>query len=119
MFAFVYNQFTDTENTACTCAPLQINCKCISTQTPGGIGKRKTPKMILISFDDNVNDINYLLYKELFDGRTNPNNCPISTTYFVSDIGTNYERVRDLSRKGKIFLQRKIINLKSFNSFLI
>ena len=75
--------------------------------------------MILISFDDNVNDINYLLYKELFDGRTNPNNCPISTTYFVSDIGTNYERVRDLSRKGKIFLQRKIINLKSFNSFLI
>jgi len=61
--------------------------------------------MVMITFDDSVTDLNFNLYTKLFDGRKNPNDCPISTTYFISHLNTNYERVRDLFAKGELHLQ--------------
>jgi len=60
----------------------------------------------MISFDDAVTNLNFNLYTELFDGLRNPNNCPVTTTYFVSDQNTNYDRVRELFAKGKLLLYK-------------
>uniref|UniRef100_A0A7M5ULY8 Chitin-binding type-2 domain-containing protein n=1 Tax=Clytia hemisphaerica TaxID=252671 RepID=A0A7M5ULY8_9CNID len=76
------------------------DCRCIGKDTPESIPKANTPKLVMISFDDAVTDLNYALYAELFDDRKNPNECPISTTYFVSDANTIYNRVRNLAEKG-------------------
>jgi len=84
----------------CDCSSRPGDCWCIGTRTPNELSANQTPKMVMITFDDAVTDLNFDVYTELFDGRTNPNGCPISTTYFVSGIYTNYERVRNLFAKG-------------------
>ncbi|XP_066913537.1 chitin deacetylase 8-like [Clytia hemisphaerica] len=76
------------------------DCWCVGFETPGQIPNRKTPKLIMVTFDDAVTSASYVLYEELFDGRTNPNGCPVATTLFVSDLATNYDHVKDLYRKG-------------------
>uniref|UniRef100_A0A7M5V0B3 NodB homology domain-containing protein n=2 Tax=Clytia hemisphaerica TaxID=252671 RepID=A0A7M5V0B3_9CNID len=76
------------------------NCRCLSYKTPGRLPRNQTPKIVMLTFDDNVNGVNNMLFKELLDGRLNPNKCPITTTFFVSDIGTNYAIVKNLHMKG-------------------
>ena len=76
------------------------DCWCIGTETPGQIPQQNTPKLVMVTFDDAVTSDSYRLFKNLFDGRTNPNGCPVTTTLFVSDIATNYDHVRDLYKKG-------------------
>jgi len=59
--------------------------------------------MVLLSFEDGINGLNFGLYSELFDGRSNPNRCPVKSTFFISDKGNDYELARKLYKKG-IFL---------------
>ena len=61
-----------------------------------------TPQMVLITFDDAINDENWELYQEkLFPpGRNNPNGCPIHATFFVSHEYTNYAMVHKLTNQG-------------------
>ena len=61
--------------------------------------------MILLAFDNAVNDINFPLFEEIFgDGkrnrRTNPNGCPIKGTFFVSHEWTDYGKVQTLFARG-------------------
>ena len=88
----------------CDCSGGSGDCWCAGTITPNGIPAEQTPKMVMITFDDALNDLNFLIYDELFNGRKNPNKCPVATTYFVSDHHTNYDRVRDLFARGYIFV---------------
>lgn len=49
----------------------------------GGIPAHLTPQIVLLTFDDAVNDINKEIYSDLFHrGRTNPNGCPITATFY-------------------------------------
>ncbi|KOC70704.1 hypothetical protein WH47_06744 [Habropoda laboriosa] len=59
------------------------------------------PQIVLLTFDDSVNDLNKGLYADLFEkGRKNPNGCPISATFYVSHEWTDYSQVQNLYATG-------------------
>lgn len=67
----------------------------------GGIPIDQTPQIVLLTFDDAVNDLNKPLYSDLFEnGRKNPNGCPISATFYVSHEWTDYSQVQNLYADG-------------------
>lgn len=67
----------------------------------GGIPAEETPQIVLLTFDDAVNDLNKPLYGDLFEnGRKNPNNCPITATFYVSHEWTDYSQVQNLYADG-------------------
>lgn len=59
------------------------------------------PQIVMLTFDDAVNDINKAIYAGIFErGRKNPNGCPISATFYVSHEWTDYTQVQDLYADG-------------------
>ncbi|XP_023329724.1 uncharacterized protein LOC111702311 [Eurytemora carolleeae] len=80
------------------------DCFCSSdgTKIPGNLDPKDVPQMIIITFDDAVNDENWELYQEkLFPpGFKNPNGCPIHGTFYVSHQYTNYAMVQKLWNQG-------------------
>ncbi len=64
----------------------------------GGMNPSEVPQMVVITFDDAVNDENWKLYTEkLFPASAkNPNGCPIHATFYVSHEYTNYAMVNIL-----------------------
>jgi len=76
------------------------DCKCGDTLIPGGIEAKVIPQIVLLTFDDAVNDLNWEIYEELFSGRTNPNGCPILATFYVSHEWTDYGQVQTLYSRG-------------------
>ena len=63
---------------------------------------QEVPQMIVITFDDAVNDENWSLYQDkLFPPNyKNPNGCPIHGTFYVSHQYTNYAMVQKLWNQG-------------------
>ena len=67
----------------------------------GGLAPQEIPQLVLLTFDDSVNDLNKELYQDLFErGRTNPNGCPIAATFYVSHEWTDYSQVQNLYADG-------------------
>ena len=56
--------------------------------------------MVIISMDDTVNANNYNNYRKVFQGRTNPNNCPVRGTFFVAHEYSNYQMIQELHYEG-------------------
>jgi len=76
-------------------------CSPTSTKIPGNLAPEDAPQMIVLSFDDAVNNNNFDIFNRLFNGqRRNPNSCDIKATFFVSHKYTNYSMVEDLYRRG-------------------
>ncbi|XP_011871916.1 PREDICTED: uncharacterized protein LOC105564270 isoform X2 [Vollenhovia emeryi] len=77
------------------------DCSCGGSDIPGGIPVEQTPQIVLLTFDDAVNDLNRPSYSELFEnGRKNPNGCPIAATFYVSHEWTDYSQVQNLYADG-------------------
>ncbi|XP_032682660.1 uncharacterized protein LOC116849536 isoform X2 [Odontomachus brunneus] len=77
------------------------DCSCGGSDIPSGIPIEQTPQIVLLTFDDAVNDLNRPLYGDLFEnGRKNPNGCPISATFYVSHEWTDYSQVQNLYADG-------------------
>lgn len=75
--------------------------KSIDQSHVGGLSVQATPQIVLLTFDDAVNDINKDIYSEIFDrDRTNPNGCPITATFYVSHEWTDYSQVQNLYARG-------------------
>lgn len=67
----------------------------------GDLPVEDVPQIVLLTFDDSVNDLNKQLYSDLFGkGRINPNGCPISATFYVSHEWTDYSQVQNLYSDG-------------------
>ena len=67
----------------------------------GELSAKETPQIVLLTFDDAVNDLNKGLYADLFEnGRKNPNGCPISASFYVSHEWTDYSQVQNLYADG-------------------
>lgn len=67
----------------------------------GEMPVEQVPQIVLLTFDDSVNDLNKGLYSDLFErGRVNPNGCPISATFYVSHEWTDYSQVQNLYSDG-------------------
>ena len=77
------------------------DCNCGSPRTPAGLPTKDIPQIVLLTFDDAVNDLNWEIYQEIFDtGRKNPNGCPLLATFYVSHEWTDYSQVQTLYSKG-------------------
>lgn len=75
----------------------------------GDLPVETLPQIVLITFDDSVNDLNKQLYSDLFEkGRVNPNGCPISATFYVSHEWTDYSQVQNLYSDGHEMASRTI-----------
>lgn len=73
----------------------------IGNECSGGLQANSTPQIVLLTFDDAVNDLNKEIYASIFErGRKNPNGCPISATFYVSHEWTDYVQVQDLYADG-------------------
>ncbi|XP_029157650.1 uncharacterized protein LOC114930071 isoform X1 [Nylanderia fulva] len=77
------------------------DCNCGGADIPGDYLPEEIPQIVLLTFDDSVNDLNKGLYTDLFEkGRKNPNGCPISATFYVSHEWTDYSQVQNLYAAG-------------------
>ncbi|XP_011686448.1 PREDICTED: uncharacterized protein LOC105449142 [Wasmannia auropunctata] len=77
------------------------DCSCGGADIPGDYLPEEIPQIVLLTFDDSVNDLNKGLYADLFEkGRKNPNGCPISATFYVSHEWTDYSQVQNLYASG-------------------
>ncbi|XP_011305618.1 uncharacterized protein Cda5 isoform X1 [Fopius arisanus] len=77
------------------------DCNCGGADIPGDYLPEEIPQIVLLTFDDSVNDLNKGLYSDLFEkGRKNPNGCPISATFYVSHEWTDYSQVQNLYATG-------------------
>jgi len=77
------------------------DCSCGGKEIPGNIPVEQVPQIVLLTFDDSVNDLNKGLYSDLFEkGRVNPNGCPITATFYVSHEWTDYSQVQNLYADG-------------------
>lgn len=57
--------------------------------------------MIILTFDDAVNNENWEIYQKVLQAnRTNANGCPIPATFFLSHEYTNYRDVQKLWNDG-------------------
>ncbi|CAO1405303.1 unnamed protein product [Diamesa hyperborea] len=77
------------------------DCYCGGKDIPVDMPVEQVPQIVLITFDDSVNDLNKQLYIDLFEkDRVNPNGCPISATFYVSHEWTDYSQVQNLYSNG-------------------
>ncbi|XP_045524011.1 uncharacterized protein LOC123714033 isoform X5 [Pieris brassicae] len=77
------------------------DCFCGGKDIPGDLPVESVPQIVVLTFDDSVNDLNKGLYSDLFEkGRVNPNGCPISATFYVSHEWTDYSQVQNLYSAG-------------------
>lgn len=74
----------------------------LGTHIPGELRPSEVPQMVILTFDDAINEDNFNLYeKTLFpDNRQNPNGCPIKATFYVSHQYNNYHQTQSLWNKG-------------------
>ncbi|XP_054157517.1 uncharacterized protein LOC128955863 [Oppia nitens] len=77
------------------------DCFCSGSDIPAGLPVNQVPQIIMMTFDDAVNDINWHIYEDIFQPhRTNPNGCPIRATFYVSHEWTDYGQVQTLYSRG-------------------
>merc|ERR1712142_351242 len=83
------------------CSLPHCYCSVSGTDVPGGLDPQDVPQMILLTFDDAINNNNMEIYEQIFDGGLkNPNGCDIKATFFVSHQFNNYSMVQELHRRG-------------------
>lgn len=68
----------------------------------GKLTLEETPQLVLITFEDSVNDVHNKVFEMLFNTsqRMNPNGCEIRATFFVSHEWTDYALVQNLYADG-------------------
>ena len=98
-------------------ACLLPGCHCGGPDTPRNISARRLPQLVILTFDDSLNDLNKKLYESIFHPirrlvhfdvqlhhfkiiSRNPNGCPISATFYVSHEWTDYSHVQNVYSEG-------------------
>jgi len=83
------------------CSLPQCYCSVSGKDIPGGMDPMQVPQMIMLTFDDAINNNNWEIFDQMFDGRLkNPNGCDVKATFFVSHQYNNYSMVQELHRRG-------------------
>jgi len=78
------------------------DCRCGGPQLPlTNHSVKDIPQLVVLTFDDSINDLNQRLYESIFHPiRRNPNGCPISSTFYVSHEWTDYGHVQNMYSDG-------------------
>jgi len=90
-------------------------CRCSSEEIPGTLSPANTPQIVYLTFDNAITVSNTGLYRELLDGRKNPNNASISATFFISHEYNNYSLTHELWREGHEIELNSITRYSSTN----
>nr|KAG5696927.1 hypothetical protein BaRGS_015891 [Batillaria attramentaria] len=91
-----------------TCGPSTCslpNCRCVGSDIPGDLPFTQVPQIVLLTFDDGINEYNFIKYDQLFPADQqaalkNPNGCRTGATFFVSGDNTDMELVKALHERG-------------------
>ncbi|KAJ3185758.1 hypothetical protein HDU85_001117 [Gaertneriomyces sp. JEL0708] len=76
-------------------------CFCPTTSPPGGLDPKKIPQFITLTFDDAINTPVLPVIEAMVNGwKPNPNGCPHSSTFFVSNQYTDYWLVQRMYAMG-------------------
>ncbi|VDI64615.1 Hypothetical predicted protein [Mytilus galloprovincialis] len=77
------------------------DCLCMTNKNAFEIKRNEIPQIVYITFEGDINFLSYSKMRSLFKSqRINPNGCPISPTFFVSESGSSYSLARNLQRYG-------------------
>jgi len=78
------------------------DCRCGGPKIPlANHTAKDIPQLVVLTFDDSINDLNQRLYESIFHPiRRNPNGCPISSTFYVSHEWTDYGHVQNMYSDG-------------------
>ncbi|XP_076444052.1 uncharacterized protein LOC143282330 [Babylonia areolata] len=76
------------------------SCTCRSFDPPAKLSVGNTPQIVYLTFTGTVNGLNYQRVLNLLTSRRNPNNCPISATFFVPLTGNYVPYVQSLRSRG-------------------
>ncbi|GAB6020692.1 Cytidine deaminase 5 [Chamberlinius hualienensis] len=76
------------------------DCYCSTTNIPGSLPGSTTPQIVTLTFIGNVPASYYIQYDALLRGRTNPNGCPISATFFATHDYSDYPSINKLATAG-------------------
>jgi len=76
------------------------DCLCAHHNPPGGLKPEDVPQFITITADDDVSETTYPPMKEITQGHSNMNSCPIPVTYFVSIRYTEMDLIQQLHDEG-------------------
>ncbi|XP_017774439.1 PREDICTED: uncharacterized protein LOC108561139 [Nicrophorus vespilloides] len=75
--------------------------ECVRASTSSPLDNDKTPQFIVMSFDDSATNLVYEeFYKNIFNGRSNPDGNPIKATFLIPHEYTDYEVVNRLYNEG-------------------
>ncbi|XP_014671834.1 PREDICTED: uncharacterized protein LOC106812464 [Priapulus caudatus] len=76
------------------------DCRCSGTDIPGGLPVHQIPQIVMVSFDDAVQDRWKADVENVLSDHKNPNGCPVGATFFVSHEYTSYQLVEEYYSKG-------------------
>ncbi|XP_059056288.1 chitin deacetylase 8-like [Achroia grisella] len=76
------------------------DCRCSSTEIPGGLQPRDTPQFVLVTFDDNINHINIETYRNILYNRQNSDHCSSGFTFYINHEYNNYVFTNELYNQG-------------------
>jgi hypothetical protein len=81
---------------------LALSATLAACQQQPPLPANRTPQIVLMTFDDSVNDKNMAYYSRLFfnSSRRNANGCKTAATLFLSHEWTNYAQVNQLYGAG-------------------
>ncbi|XP_049881059.1 chitin deacetylase 7-like [Pectinophora gossypiella] len=76
------------------------DCRCSTTDIPGGLAARDTPQFVVMTFDGPVDEYSLQDFNKYLGGRTNMNGCPVGATFYINHGSTNYEVVNQMYNQG-------------------
>ncbi|KAL3865727.1 hypothetical protein ACJMK2_043087 [Sinanodonta woodiana] len=91
-------------------------CFCNGAGIPGKVSVSETPQMVYITIDGSVTPSVFRRYYQLFSNKSNPNNCPIEGTLFVSSQDSYTYFLKKLHEMGAEIALRGVNDLHYTNS---
>jgi len=58
------------------------------------------PQIIMLSFTGTINAVFYEYYDAILAANKNPNGCDVTSTFFITDDGTDYKLAKSLYDRG-------------------
>lgn len=103
MYAQQLNHDADPEphKPAHICTPLNCmlpDCWCPRKHSP--IDTHLTPQMVMFAFDGFTEDLVRKITEELFEGKFNPNGCPVTASFLMDQQLERHHVLQDLAENG-------------------
>eukprot|EP00045_Choanoeca_perplexa_P008299 m.76575 g.76575 ORF g.76575 m.76575 type:complete len:471 (-) comp14438_c0_seq1:84-1496(-) len=101
----------------CSATTCQLpDCFCNNvTRPPRDLPADRIPQIVSVTFDDAITVNNYDYFQTLFNNRENPNGCPVSSTFYVSHVYSNYRLVSELYKQGHEIATHTITHGRNLN----